>query len=57
MLEKVLGVGAMRRWLHFAAKALGVGPARRCLVLALQWVVAPIPGDRKPPGLGYLVES
>jgi hypothetical protein len=34
-LEKVLGVSVMRRWLYLAAKALGVCPARRCLVLSL----------------------
>jgi hypothetical protein len=50
-LQKVPGVGAVRRWLYLAAKALGVSPARRCLILSLQWVVAPFPGDVKPPGL------
>jgi hypothetical protein len=34
-LEKVSGVGAVRHWLYLAAKALRVGPARRCLVLSL----------------------
>jgi hypothetical protein len=34
-LKKVLRVGAMRCWLHLATKALGVGPAKRCLVLSL----------------------
>jgi hypothetical protein len=28
-IEKVPGVGVVRHWLYFAAKALGVGPARR----------------------------
>jgi hypothetical protein len=41
----------VRRWLYLAAKALGVGPTRRCLILSLQWAVAPFPGDVKPPGL------
>jgi hypothetical protein len=50
-LEKVFGVGAVRRWLYLAPKALGVGPAKHCLVLSLQWVVMPFPGDVKPPGL------
>jgi transposase len=59
-LEKVLGVGAMRRWLYLAAMALRVSPARRwlylaamalrvgparcCLVLSLQQAVAPFWG-------------
>jgi hypothetical protein len=43
-LKKVLGVGAVRRWLYFFAKALGVGPARRCLILSLQWAVASFQG-------------
>jgi hypothetical protein len=34
-LEKVLGVGAVRRWLYLATKALGVDHAKRCLVLSL----------------------
>jgi hypothetical protein len=34
-LEKIPGVSAVRRWLYFVAKTLGVGPARRCLVLSL----------------------
>jgi hypothetical protein len=34
-LEKVPRVGAMRRCLYLASKALGVGLARRCLVLSL----------------------
>jgi hypothetical protein len=49
-LENVPGVDAVRRWLYLAAKALGVGPASRCLVLSPQWAVAPFPGDVKPPG-------
>jgi hypothetical protein len=53
-LEKVPGVGAVRRWLYLAAKALGISPAKRYLVLSLQWAVAPFPGDVKPPRLGYL---
>jgi hypothetical protein len=55
MLEKVLGVCVMRCWLYLATKAPRVGPARRCLVLSLQWVMAPIQGC-VAPGLGYLVE-
>jgi hypothetical protein len=47
-LEKVLGVGAARRWRYLATMALGVGPTRRCLVLLLQWPVAPFPGDVNP---------
>jgi hypothetical protein len=50
-LEKASGVSAVRHWLYLAAKALGVGPARHCLVLLLQWVAAPFPGDVKPLGL------
>jgi hypothetical protein len=50
-LKKVPGVGIVRRWLYLAAKALGVGPTRRCLVLSPQWAVAPFSGDVKPPGL------
>jgi hypothetical protein len=50
-LKKVPGVGAVRRWLYLAAKALGVGPARCYLILSLQWVVAPFLRDVKPPGL------
>jgi hypothetical protein len=50
-LEKVPRVGAVRRWLYLATKALGVGPARHCLVLSLQWVVAPFLRDVKPAGL------
>jgi hypothetical protein len=57
MLEKVPRVGPVRRWLYLAAKALGVSPARRYLVLSLQWAVAPFLGDVKPLGLGYLVGS
>jgi hypothetical protein len=49
MLEKLLGVGAVRRWLYLAAKAIGVGSARRCLVLSLQWAMAHSSGDVKPP--------
>jgi hypothetical protein len=33
-LEKVPKVGAVRRWLHLAAKALGLDPTRHCLVLS-----------------------
>jgi hypothetical protein len=54
---KVLGVGAVRRWLYLIAKALGVGPARRCLVAVVGSDA--FSGDVKPPspaGLGYLVE-
>jgi hypothetical protein len=47
-------VGAVRRWLYLAAKALGVGPARRCLILSLKWAVVPFPRDVKPPRLRYL---
>jgi hypothetical protein len=43
-LEKVLRVSVVRRWLYLAAKALGVGSARRCLALSLLWVVAPFRG-------------
>jgi hypothetical protein len=50
-LEKVPVVGAARRWLYLAVKALGVGPARRCLVFSPQWMVAPFPRDVKPLGL------
>jgi hypothetical protein len=39
-LEKVLRVGAVRRWLYLAAKAFGVNPARCYLVFSLQWTVA-----------------
>jgi hypothetical protein len=35
-LKKDLGVGAVRHLLYMAAKAPGVDPARRCLVLSLQ---------------------
>jgi hypothetical protein len=35
VLEKVLRVGAVRRWLYLAAKAFGVNPARRYLVFSL----------------------
>jgi hypothetical protein len=31
-----------------AAKLLGVGPARRCLVPSLQWVVVSFQGMRSP---------
>jgi hypothetical protein len=41
-IKKVLGVNAMKCWLYLAAKALGVGPARHCLLLWLQWVVTPV---------------
>jgi hypothetical protein len=51
LLEKVTEVGAVRRWLYLAAKALRVGPARHCLGLSLQWVVTPFLGDVKPPCL------
>jgi hypothetical protein len=34
-LEKVPRVGDVRHWLYLVAKALGVGPARHCLVLSL----------------------
>jgi hypothetical protein len=54
-LEKVSGVGDVRRWLYLAAKVLGFSPTRHCLVLSLQWVVVPFQGC-KVPGLGYLVE-
>jgi hypothetical protein len=50
-LEKVPGVGTVRHWLYLAAKALGVGRAKRCLVLSPQWAVAPFLGDVKPPSL------
>jgi hypothetical protein len=33
-LEKVLGVRIERRWLYLAARVLGVGPTRRCLILS-----------------------
>jgi hypothetical protein len=44
---KVLGVGAVRRWLYLIAKALGVGPARRCLVAVVGSDA--FSGDVKPP--------
>jgi hypothetical protein len=44
MLEMVLGVGVMRRWLYLAAMDLGIGPARCCLVLSLQWAMTPFQG-------------
>jgi hypothetical protein len=47
-LEMVPGVGGVRRWLYLAAMALGVGLAKRCPILSLQWAVAPFPGDVKP---------
>jgi hypothetical protein len=50
-IEKVLEVGAARCWLYLAAKALGVGPARYCLVLSPQRMVVPYLRDVKPPGL------
>jgi hypothetical protein len=50
-LEKVPRAGAVRRWLYLSAKVLGVDPARRCLILSLQWVVVPFLGDVKHPGL------
>jgi hypothetical protein len=50
-LEKVPRVGAVRRCLYLAAKALGVGPVRCYLVLSLQWALTAFPGDMKPPGL------
>jgi hypothetical protein len=50
-LEKVPGADAVRRGLYLAAKVLGVSPTRRCLILSLQWVVAPFPGDVKAPCL------
>jgi hypothetical protein len=50
-LEKVPRVSVVRSWLYLAAKAHGVSPARRCLVLSLQWVVMLFPGDVKPLGL------
>jgi hypothetical protein len=40
----VLGVGVMRRWLYLAAMDLGIGPARCCLVLSLQWAMTPFQG-------------
>jgi hypothetical protein len=40
-LKKVLGVGAVRRWLYLVANAPGVGSARRRLVLSLWWVAVP----------------
>jgi hypothetical protein len=36
-LEKVLGVGVVRRWFYLAVKVLGVGPTRCCLILSLLW--------------------
>jgi hypothetical protein len=33
-LEKVLGVRIERRWLYLAARVLGVGPTRHCLILS-----------------------
>jgi hypothetical protein len=54
-LEKVLGVGVVRRWLYLAAKVLGVGPARRCPVPSLQWVVVPFWGMWNPR-FGYSME-
>jgi hypothetical protein len=50
-IKKVPRVGAVRCWFYLVAKALGVGPARQCLVLSLQQAVAHLPGDVKPPGL------
>jgi hypothetical protein len=35
MLEKVHGVGTVRRWLYLAAEALRVNPGRRYIVLSL----------------------
>jgi hypothetical protein len=34
-LEKVFGVGAVRRWHYLATRVLGVGPARRYLFPSL----------------------
>jgi hypothetical protein len=50
-LEKIPRVGAVTRCPYLATKALGVGPARCCLILSLQWAVVPFPGVVKPPGL------
>jgi hypothetical protein len=36
-VEKVVRVGVVMRWLYLTAKALRVGPVRRCVVLSLQW--------------------
>jgi hypothetical protein len=54
ILEKAPGGGAMRRWLYLAAKALGVCPAKHCLVSLLQWAMTPFRGC-EAPGLRYLV--
>jgi hypothetical protein len=51
-LEKVAIAGFVRCWLYLASKALGVGPARHCLVLLYdsgQWCFTG--GVRTPPGL------
>jgi hypothetical protein len=38
-LEKVLKVSVVSFWFYLAANALGVGPARHCVVLSLQaWI-------------------
>jgi hypothetical protein len=56
-LEKVAIAGFVRCWLYLAAKALGVGPARHCLVLLYdsgQWHFT---GGCEPPQAWIFVEE
>jgi hypothetical protein len=41
----------VRHWLYLATKFLGDSPNKCCLILLLQWAVAPFLGDVKPLGL------
>jgi hypothetical protein len=51
LAAKALGVGPARRWIYLGAKTLRLGLARHCLALSLQWTVAPLSEDVKPLGL------